>query len=951
MDIFEGEIKNFETKQHETNDEDEIFEINDFTTVTDLEQFSASIEVVLRNWSLNGIDAEGAILKNTMQFKPNFLNNCKWAIKSETIKYRNKHLVLSHHYLDDINELLVEECDRDTSIDTKFGHLSIVTKFLNDSSLDFCKSSVITNRFGVLEWLLITPVATVDTILNVDELKLLVSGLHCAMEQSECILPIFIQFKDATKSLYDGFSENYCIRNEYNSAYLLEAPTHLKYAKGIIDMFIEKCRCPLLSHPSVEMGIRFDYSLEEEVPYTEYGQEFKDSPNAIEFLSNNYSAFPILKENEAISEFKLIVSWPILNERLVNEEFRFSDLEPLTAPKWYLEMIFKEGLTGYTYNSLRRLLKTITNESEDIILLDMYKQCLQDVDEHPINKSEPFSKLTENYSDKYKNFVSASNFRVFSESFAFEEKECEELLNVIFSSVHEAPNSPTSKEERLESDLNNLTFESSYKSFNYQCQQLLRRTKSVYSNSLCEYMATLITHCLSLPEKNIVAVSQIWICFVKQLRHYFENGIYLPGFELGITPSFADTLLQQKLQMLQCCIEAKNNWTKPVVVQNTVNDSNTDEFFDAEEEFNEDETQTETKDEEKTEKLDTKLGRLHKMKTGICLFNNPDQIMYVPLTQNNAPLTEDQFEDQMNMITSNGGEDKLHSQIDVLKSDMQAFKAANPECSIEDFVRWHSPSDWLQTEDGIGKLSDRMTGESNLWQLTWNNCKPIPVSQQPRLFNDTKEALKILDSFERISLKELSAYILPVAFTSAINSIVISSENAYDAIEEDVFKMCRSLTKITYQKELDTYFDILREIMLVENVLLRFKTIENHFNECKVKLNGNEREELNKIIKKAVQKSKYQLDVNKHEFAGETVRIIDAPRGAIASAVYEIMSKDYRVNENVKFPPPAQKQYVVRSSMPRPGRGSRLSHNRLYVNINESGARYCGSFSEDYTIL
>jgi hypothetical protein len=33
-----------------------------------------------------------------------------------------------------------------------------------------------------------------------------------------------------------------------------------------------------------------------------------------------------------------------------------------------------------------------------------------------------------------------------------------------------------------------------------------------------------------------------------------------------------------------------------------------------------------------------------------------------------------------------------------LKSDMQAFKAANPRCDLEDFVRWHSPRDWLPAE-------------------------------------------------------------------------------------------------------------------------------------------------------------------------------------------------------------------------------------------------------------
>lgn len=37
-----------------------------------------------------------------------------------------------------------------------------------------------------------------------------------------------------------------------------------------------------------------------------------------------------------------------------------------------------------------------------------------------------------------------------------------------------------------------------------------------------------------------------------------------------------------------------------------------------------------------------------------------------------------------------------------LKSGMQAFKAANPGCTFEDFVRWRSPSDWIEPSAAVG---------------------------------------------------------------------------------------------------------------------------------------------------------------------------------------------------------------------------------------------------------
>lgn len=43
----------------------------------------------------------------------------------------------------------------------------------------------------------------------------------------------------------------------------------------------------------------------------------------------------------------------------------------------------------------------------------------------------------------------------------------------------------------------------------------------------------------------------------------------------------------------------------------------------------------------------------------------------------------------------------------MLTADMSAFKAANPGATLGDFVRWHSPRDWLH-HPPPGCLSPRM---------------------------------------------------------------------------------------------------------------------------------------------------------------------------------------------------------------------------------------------------
>ncbi|KAF9672709.1 hypothetical protein SADUNF_Sadunf11G0072700 [Salix dunnii] len=105
-----------------------------------------------------------------------------------------------------------------------------------------------------------------------------------------------------------------------------------------------------------------------------------------------------------------------------------------------------------------------------------------------------------------------------------------------------------------------------------------------------------------------------------------------------------------------------------------------------------------------------------------------------------------------------------------LLSDMQAFKAANPGCILEDFVRWHSPPDWTEGEpsdeaqeyvDQVdssstrGQLSGRMQKEGNLWRELWETAKPVPAVKQAPLFDVDLAVEGILNDLEEIPPVEL----------------------------------------------------------------------------------------------------------------------------------------------------------------------------------------------------
>jgi Rab3 GTPase-activating protein catalytic subunit len=56
----------------------------------------------------------------------------------------------------------------------------------------------------------------------------------------------------------------------------------------------------------------------------------------------------------------------------------------------------------------------------------------------------------------------------------------------------------------------------------------------------------------------------------------------------------------------------------------------------------------------------------------------------------------------------------------------------------------------------------------NLWREMWDSSKPVVAWRQKRLFDDTKEAEKILHSFSAMKPAEVTALLLPTAVHAAI---------------------------------------------------------------------------------------------------------------------------------------------------------------------------------------
>jgi hypothetical protein len=120
-----------------------------------------------------------------------------------------------------------------------------------------------------------------------------------------------------------------------------------------------------------------------------------------------------------------------------------------------------------------------------------------------------------------------------------------------------------------------------------------------------------------------------------------------------------------------------------------------------------------------------------------------------------------------------------------LLSDMESFKAANPDCNLADFLAWYSPKD----VDENCNLSERMNTEENIWKRTWGDAKCRPIEEQKKLFDFIREAELALHFLETIELKDLMENLLKGLFVLGYYTL----RNTFISQLEPIDKLLNSL--------------------------------------------------------------------------------------------------------------------------------------------------------------
>ncbi|VDM56071.1 unnamed protein product [Angiostrongylus costaricensis] len=326
------------------------------------------------------------------------------------------------------------------------------------------------------------------------------------------------------------------------------------------------------------------------------------------------------------------------------------------------------------------------------------------------------------------------------------------------------------------------------------------------------------------------------------------------------------------------------------------------------------------------------------------LKSTMDSSKIAKLPPDRSPMTEDMVEEFSRYLSSlDDGESRVQAQLDVLSSDMQAFKAANPKCCIEDFIRWHSPKDWDEEKEC---LSERMQLQDNAWVKCWNEAMPIPVVNQTRLFNESKVAEEILSMLENANVQQMVELLLPVLFTSAVLQVIHKGKSISNLLDKDL--LVHSVCRANKSGLRDDYMEALKHLKAAEILFSRYSSLWNKLRTYKSDDAVAEQpteSDLLEFITLLIEDATSKRETVDRNVISRGVPIFGASTSPLGNAVRTMLER-YSIPGGL-LPPPYRKQYIMRWSVPRPSANSRELPQRLFASIEQDEFRLCGSFLED----
>ena len=510
-------------------------------------------------------------------------------------------------------------------------------------------------------------------------------------------------------------------------------------------------------------------------------------------------------------------------------------------------------------------------------------------------------------------------------------------------------------------------------------------------------------------------------------------------------------------------------------------------------------------------------GRLAPMKNARSLGTG--EALFIPVTQEPSPMTEDMLEEQAEVLaklgsTAEGSQLRARMQSACLLSDMESFKAANPGCCLEDFVRWYSPRDYIEEDEeeegeerlevGRGKeeeegsekgddgraskkseaeaaeaaaassendspppeedsapsenpdspeavskhdnssdgasdaenleaagtpyasattpdpdssqaasnpdnsgatesdadsskmasspkpakaetssgpspppmptscrqrrghLSPRMLIPGNMWVEVWQSARHVPARRQRRLFDDTKEAEKVLHFLSGLRPSELVVHLLPMLIHASVLKLARKEDPDVPVLRTLTDQVIAKAVKVSrgpHPPDVKRYEDVIRMIELAETVSSRAQSLKSKFTRDLLE-KGKAEEELHSFVSCLLQQPEVDVRGGAYGPAGSAIhKLFSAAQKAALMILEDEENSEEASGELAQAQPPptrssskthefpnaSAREYILRAMIPRPAPYSRVLPQRMYCVLVDGDYRLAGAFCSDTT--
>ncbi|XP_039990752.1 rab3 GTPase-activating protein catalytic subunit isoform X2 [Xiphias gladius] len=976
----------------DSDPESEVFEITDFTTASEWERFVSRVEEVLNDWKLIG-NATGKLSLEKGEY-----TSGTWGEKSQDINFADFKFFITHYFLKQESE----KCDGKDRLEEDAFPLAMQDLLCMNN--DFPpRAHCLVRWYGIREFVVITPGTNCEAIISESKCNLLLSSVSISLANSGCQVPMFVQIQQKWRRMYAGECQGLGVRTDFEMVHLRKVPRQYNHLAGLLDIFKSKIGCTLSPLPPINVAIRFTYILQDWQQYS-WPQQPPDFDTLLggEVGGVEFGKLPFGACEEPISELHLATTWPHLTEGIVVDNEVYSDLDPLQAPHWSVRLRTAENPQCLLGDLLTEFFKLCCRKESTEEILG--RRSAEDEGKENSDISSALSKLTEPAATVPISKLSVSNMMHSARKHIRRHRRIDEspLNTDILNSVllYLFPDAAVEKStENSKNKTNSCGKVDQDKNSDYN---LFLHLKSAPSDSLT-YRLALCVCLVNYNHGGLRAVAHLWQEFVLELRYRWENNHLIYGLAGG-PPDLRCCLLHQKLQMLNCCIERKrardearkalegskererkvsggcqNSCTVPAYATVTTSSNSTrevspgkswDSWSDSEDEFYEclsDQGEVEAPHTEgdKEGSKSKAEGRLHPY-NNMTLLNSTEPL-YVPVTQEPAPMTEDLLEEQSEVLaklgtSAEGTHLRARMQSACLLSDMESFKAANPGCVLEDFVRWYSPRDYIEEEvvDEKGKmvkgmLSARMKIPGNMWVEAWESARVTPARRQRRLFDDTKEAEKVLHYLAMQKPAELTHHLLPCILHAAI--LKLKEEESIEdipSVKKNIQQATSQASKLLHPHNHDykKLEDFINQLMAMETVITRARSLKAKFAISEGE-KGEDKGELEKFVSSLLEEPEVVVTGAGQGPAGSIIHrlFVSAQRAALLSPLDEDLGHERKStggsNKVPDFPSPAGREILLRTCVPRPAPYSKALPQRLFCVLMREEFRLAGAFSLD----